>query len=134
MNNQNSFMHEFIVQHGDELENEHFPDTVEGTNGPVLVLPTNSYEFVIEFCDNNKDFVYKFMLPLLKHGIDNNLDTIEYFRIGNTEMIMTVDKSDIRNSLMDLMEYFIEVEEYELAGECKAYLIKHIISTLLDSI
>lgn len=126
------FIDKFVEESGSEYDSD--PGMEQTSYGePLLVLPCNSYQKVIEFIAKNREFVYRYMLDLIDAGIENNWPTIEYFRVGNTDFVVLLEKKNIENSLLNLREFFVNTELYEYASKCNKLLDRHRVNLLLDS-
>lgn len=131
MQKKNEFLKRFLEQYPVKVsESNNFKETEDD----LLVIPTNSKKKLINFIENNKTFVYLYILKLLYNGVKNNLDSIEYFAIGNTGMILAIDKEDIEDSVKKMYDHFVETELYEAIPLCIKILDLYKINKLLESI
>ena len=72
-----------------------------------------------------KPIVIKSLVLNIAEGIKDNLESINVAEIKNTDIILSVPKSEWKGGLERAMEYYIQKEEYE---ECSK--IKNIIKKL----
>lgn len=81
-----------------------------------------------------KEFMYSYSLDFFAEAIEENQDKVQFFRIGDTDYVIEVDKEDMADSLTKMMDFYVSKELYEQAQYCKELLDKHQINMLIDSI
>ena len=72
-----------------------------------------------------KPLMMKTLVSKIANGIDENLESVNVAEIKNTDIILSVPKTEWKGGLENAMNYYIEKEEYE---ECSK--IKKIIERL----
>jgi hypothetical protein len=67
-------------------------------------------------------FILEDSFKTIEMALENNLDKVELFNIFNLSLVVEITKSNYKNVLNSLIEYYILEENYE-----KCTLIKYII-------
>ena len=74
---------------------------------------------------SKKPLIMKTIVANIAEGVENNLESINIAEIKNTDIILSVPKTEWKGGLEKAMEYYITTEEYE---ECS--IIKKLIKKL----
>jgi len=78
---------------------------------------------VQEYLSQNGDKVYPWILQILKAAIEENLEEVAIIKFTDSKMFATIDKSEYKDLLNKMMEYFIEKEQYEQCGAIRDLII-----------
>jgi hypothetical protein len=110
------------------------PREVEKTNNgtPMVIVPTDSLATFENFvnAEDNKMYVFKYILNELTKAVKYNWDAVELFRIGRTKTVAKIDKQNYEKTLVDLRTYFTQREEYEIAERCNKLIKRHNVNIL----
>ena len=66
-----------------------------------------------------KPLMMKTLVTKIADGIEDNLESVNVAEIKNTDIILSVPKSEWKPGLEKAMEYYIEKEEYEECSKIK---------------
>jgi len=75
--------------------------------------------------DAPKELIYKNIFEGVKEGLDNDLDTVTFAEISfddGTMVLLDSVRSEWKQNLENCINYFIEVENFELCAEMNEYL------------
>jgi hypothetical protein len=75
-----------------------------------------------------KPLIMKTLVTKIANGIDKNLESVNVAEIKNTDIILSVPKTEWKGGLENAMNYYIEKEEYE---ECTK--IKNLINKINEN-
>ncbi len=67
-------------------------------------------------------FILEDSFKSIEMALENKLDKVELFNIYNLSLVVEIEKSNYKNALNNLIEYYVTEENYE-----KCLLIKSII-------
>jgi hypothetical protein len=85
-------------------------------------------EDIEEFLQNSKWLIHSLVVEGVKKSLDEELDEIVVFRIidseNNYQMNSILKKPEWVNSLTKCLEFYQEIEEYEMCGEIKKLIKK----------
>lgn len=73
----------------------------------------NSSPAVKEYLETNAERIYPWILTILQQALDDNLDEVAIIKFTDTKMFATIQRSEYKDLLSKIMEYFIEKEKYE---------------------
>ena len=107
-------------------------DVKDTPNNPVPSLPLKSPHVLSQFIEENRDLVYSYLLKMLNKAIKHNWLKVDLFRLGNTPFVAKIERKDYENTLNDLLSFFVSVEKYERANDCKKLIQKHKLNLLLE--
>lgn len=77
--------------------------------------PLVLYTFMLK----NKEIVSDLFLSAMKLAVHDDMDEIALFRMGDSDLIVSVLCDDYNGVLDKLIEYFVVTEQYEKANICK---------------
>jgi hypothetical protein len=78
---------------------------------------------VQQYLSENGDRVYSWILQILKGAVEENLDEVAIIKFTDSKMFATIDRSEYKDLLNKMMEYFIEKEQYEQCGAIRDLII-----------
>lgn len=67
---------------------------------------------VQQYLTENGDKLYPWILQILTQAVEDNLEEVAIIKFTDSKMFATIDKSEYKELLNKMMEYFIEKEEY----------------------
>ena len=70
-----------------------------------------------------KQFILEDSFKTIEMALKNNLNKVELFNLFNLSLVVILKKSNYKDVLNNILEYYIEEEDYE-----KCSLIKNIIT------
>ena len=71
-----------------------------------------------------KPLMMKTLVTKIADGIEDNLESVNVAEIKNTDIILSVPKSEWKPGLKNAMDYYIEREEYEECSKIKKLIKK----------
>ena len=71
-----------------------------------------------------KPLIMKTLVTKIANGIDKNLESVNVAEIKNTDIILSVPKTEWKGGLENAMNYYIEKEEYEECSKIKKLINK----------
>ena len=71
-----------------------------------------------------KPLIMKTLVTKIANGIDKNLESVNVAEIKNTDIILSVPKTEWKGGLENAMNYYIEKEEYEECSKIKSLIEK----------
>ena len=71
-----------------------------------------------------KPLMMKTLVSKIANGIDENLESVNVAEIKNTDIILSVPKTEWKGGLENAMNYYIEKEEYEECSKIKNLIEK----------
>jgi hypothetical protein len=71
-----------------------------------------------------KPLMMKTLVSKIANGIDENLESVNVAEIKNTDIILSVPKTEWKGGLENAMNYYIEKEEYEECTKIKKLIEK----------
>ena len=78
---------------------------------------------VQHYLSQNGDKVYPWILQILKAAIEENLEEVAIIKFTDSKMFATIDKSEYKDLLNKMMNYFIQKEEYEQCGAIRDLIL-----------
>ena len=69
--------------------------------------------------DEFRQFIIEDSLKTIKKAIKNNLDKVQLFNIFNLSLVVELDKSNYKNTLSNIIQYYVETENYEMCNSIK---------------
>lgn len=97
----------------------------------MLELPAKSSKVWNKFFKENKPLVYRYIVREIKNAIKHQLPKIELFKFGDSSTITIIDQSNYIFMLNESIKVFVEVEDYERAGNVKKFLDQYHIDKLI---
>jgi len=91
---------------------------------PILRIPLNTnadYDKICEVPEFKKIMMLETLLAI-KEGIIKNKKSISLFEISDSKHCLNIDKKNWKPPLNTVMKYFIELEDYDKAIECRELL------------
>jgi hypothetical protein len=95
---------------------------------PILnysINTINDYEKLTEmFSTKNKIFIH--LVEAITYGVDKNVQKVDIFKIHNSDMCITLEKSKWKDSLLEAIKFFSDesVQNYEKCIECQNIINK----------
>ena len=71
-----------------------------------------------------KPLMMKTLVTKIADGIEDNLESVNVAEIKNTDIILSVHKTEWKGGLENAMNYYIEKEEYEECSKIKNLIEK----------
>tara|TARA_Y100000593_G_scaffold63318_1_gene117053 strand:+ start:744 stop:1016 length:273 start_codon:yes stop_codon:yes gene_type:complete len=71
-----------------------------------------------------KPIMMKSLVSNIAKGVKDNLESVNVAEIKNTDIILSVPKSEWKGGLENAMEYYIKKEEYEVCSKIKKLIEK----------
>ena len=68
--------------------------------------------------------VYKSLIEGVTEAIKNNIDRIKLCEVKNSNLYITVEKQDWKESLDSALQYYVNKEEYEKCSKIKNLIDK----------
>jgi hypothetical protein len=78
---------------------------------------------VQQYLSENGDKLYPWILQILQSAVEENLEEVAIIKFTDSKMFATIDKSEYKDLLNKIMEYFIEKEEYEQCVKIRDLII-----------
>ncbi len=66
-----------------------------------------------------KAFVYMNLVKAVKSGVEDNVNTIELFKLADSNISLILPKDSWKTSLSKAIEFFTEKEMFETCTECQ---------------
>ncbi len=79
---------------------------------------------VQEYLSQNGDKVYPWILQILKGAIEENLEEVAIIKFTDSKMFATINKSEYKDLLNKIMDFFIQKEEYEQCATIRDMIIQ----------
>ena len=73
----------------------------------------NASPAVQQYLTDNGDKLYPWILQILQSAVEENLEEVAIIKFTDSKMFATIDKSEYKELLNKMMDYFIQKEEYE---------------------
>ena len=71
-----------------------------------------------------KPLMMKTLVTKIANGIEDNLESVNIAEIKNTDIILSVPKTEWKGGLKNALEYYIEGEEYEQCSKVRDLINK----------
>tara|TARA_Y100000592_G_scaffold82497_1_gene131252 strand:- start:106 stop:393 length:288 start_codon:yes stop_codon:yes gene_type:complete len=71
-----------------------------------------------------KPLMMKTLVTNIAEGVEDNLESVNIAEIKNTDIILSVPKSEWKGGLENAMDYYIKKEEYEICSKIKNLINK----------
>ena len=71
----------------------------------------------------NGDKLYPWILQILKGAIEENLEEVAIIKFTDSKMFATIDKSEYKDLLNKMMDYFVSKEQYEQCGAIRDLIV-----------
>lgn len=68
---------------------------------------------VKEYLETNAERIYPWILTILQQALEDNLDEVAIIKFTDTKMFATIKRSEYKDLLNKIMNYFVETENYE---------------------
>lgn len=98
----------------------------------VLTFPTNNRTIIKKYIDNNRDVFYGYLLSHLTSAIDNGESSITLFQFEDGSRVTEINRDQFQEQLTMMMNWYVSVENYESAGECRDLIRRLVVNTVLD--
>jgi hypothetical protein len=79
---------------------------------------------VKEYLETNAERIYPWILTILQQALDDNLDEVAIIKFTDTKMFATIQRSEYKDLLSKIMEYFVEKEKYEQCATIRDMIIE----------
>lgn len=70
------------------------------------------------------EFILLDSLDTIKKAVDENLEKVELFNILNLSLIVELEKSNYKSVLERILQYFVEIEDYDVCIEVQQIVNK----------
>jgi Cu/Ag efflux pump CusA len=100
----------------------------------MLILPDVSMDDWAIFLKDNSLLVHKFIFTKIKKAIKNNEQEAKLFMFENSSEKFIVRKENYIKSLQQILETFVEHEEYELAANVQKVINENTIEKIIKDI
>ena len=90
------------------------------------LLPSDFNEME-RFIEVNKTLMTEQVLSSIEYALDKKLTIIEVFSFKNSDFVVTLPFEQFKDNLLNVYNYYIQIEKYELCSRIKK------IETKLDS-
>lgn len=70
------------------------------------------------------EFILLDSLNTIKKAVDENLEKVELFNILNLSLIVELEKSNYKSVLERILQYFVEIEDYDTCIEVQQIVNK----------
>lgn len=70
------------------------------------------------------EFILLDSLDTIKKAVDENLEKVELFNILNLSLIVELEKSNYKSVLERILQYFVEIEDYDTCIEVQQIVNK----------
>ncbi len=71
-----------------------------------------------------KPLIMKTLVSKIANGIDEDLESVNVAEIKNTDIILSIPKTEWKGGLENAMNYYIEKEEYEECSKIRNLIEK----------
>ena len=78
---------------------------------------------VSNYISMNGDKLYPWILQILKGAIEENLEEVAIIKFTDSKMFATIDKSEYKDLLNKMMDYFVSKEQYEQCGAIRDLIV-----------
>jgi hypothetical protein len=78
---------------------------------------------VHQYLTQNGDRLYPWILKIIQQAVEENLEEVALIKFTDSKMFATIDKSEYKDLLNKMMEYFIEKEQYEQCGAIRDLIV-----------
>jgi len=78
---------------------------------------------VSNYISMNGDKLYPWIFQILKGAIEENLEEVAIIKFTDSKMFATIDKSEYKDLLNKMMDYFVSKEEYEQCGAIRDLIL-----------
>lgn len=68
---------------------------------------------VQKYLSENGDRLYPWILKILQQAIEDNLEEVAIIKFTDSKLFATINKSEYKDLLNKMMEYFVLKEDYE---------------------
>lgn len=97
----------------------------------MINIPLKLARKINLFGDEHPELVNKFYLRNIKEAVETDSNQAIFYRIDGTNIVAGVPASKFPETIEEIMEKFIDIECYELAGECQKLLDRLNIERLI---
>ncbi|MEK9767323.1 MAG: hypothetical protein VW683_00265 [Betaproteobacteria bacterium] len=100
----------------------------------ILEVPKRFFSSgkMFQFNKDYPDVLAKFIFNKIKKSIKNEEKMCKLYKVKNTNVIAVVVETHYMQTLQEVMESFISVEQYELANEVKNFMDEYAIDKLIS--
>ena len=91
---------------------------------PILKIPLDNNEDFSKICEipEFKFLIMNETLKAIKDGVKKKKKQITLFEISDSKHCLNIDKDNWKPSLNSAMEYFVNLDDYNKAIECRDLL------------
>lgn len=97
----------------------------------IPVIPTYDLRLWREFLDNNETLINCYIIKKIAEAINQDNDVAVLFFIPITGEMACIRREHFENTLNNIIDAFIKVEEYERINFCKQLLDKHSVNEII---
>lgn len=97
----------------------------------IIVLPFDDPTLLAEFTNKNRSLIFTYILGRLTHAINQDWSAVTLFQFANSKKLAEIKRTFYKDQLDVLMDWFVNVEDYESATECRE-LLKQLNNTNVD--
>lgn len=97
-------------------------DATEVDWDDLIKIPANAN--VPNFIDENKDMIYRRLLEKFELMVDDDDVKVIAFMIHGNSYVLGITRASIDTGLKNILDYFVETEQYELASKTNLLIKK----------
>lgn len=79
---------------------------------------------VQQYLSQNGDKLYPWILQILQQAVEDNLEEVAIIKFTDSKMFATIDRSEYKDLLNKIMDFFIQKEEYEQCAAIRDMIIQ----------
>lgn len=88
----------------------------------IVTLPFDDPMKLPLFINDHKEMVYRYVLKRFLMSMKNNKKTVVLFQFGNSKKVAQIKEESYKLQLTRMLEFFVEIEDYESATQCRDLL------------
>ena len=97
----------------------------------MLILPDKSIAVWKSFWEENKLLIYKYVVKQIKVAVEEGKNRAYLFGFENDNTKVWIDRKGYAESLDKALNYFVELEEFELATKTQKVINKFHIDEVI---
>jgi hypothetical protein len=111
--------------HQDQANQSPKLNQTNGLHDDLIVLPNDNPFALKQFTELHTTLVFKYILKRVRKAVKNDMSSVNLFQFGDTRKLAQISRTEYESQLNILMNYFVNIEDYELAARCRDTLVQH---------
>ena len=85
----------------------------------MIQLPNTSVGTLRKFMKEHKDIAFRYVVKEIERNVESDADKIKLFQLGDTHYVASIRRADYVTALQEALEFFMKLELFEDAENCK---------------